>query len=1017
MPLIVESQLQYSMETSDFSSVIDDDGFSPGLVRCIIQDKKGFIWFATKDGLNKYDGYHITTYQYDPDNRYSLPDNTIFTLLEDERENFWVGTATQGICLFDRKTERFYKVSGKLEGAPPINDAVLNLAVKNGKLLANQLSNLFVWDISNISPEKYTEVQLQSLRNIFNFNKSYFKEFNEDFHPFLMPNDELWVGYYDSIIIFKPNRDFTKWQTSYTPYSNFEGSGKISCILSDIIDKNKVYLINNSHILLYDINQKKTVRSFCYAQNGNKNITAVQDPSGNIWIENERNEFYKFQYASGEIRTYHPGSANDVDVLEHFVLQCADRSGIIWFGSNGYGMLKYDPNVEYFHKILIGPVESFWEDESGNIITKKFQVITKNGDILGGLIPAHQLNKYKISENPFSARDNNGKYWIAGNKNDELCLLSFEPQSKKIEEFKDFGINNKSFCAMFFDYNNFLWIGVTDTNHSRILYKFDINAPKLIATFPCPLINDFNRENFIMDWYQDAQGIFWFGTHNGLIRFNEKKMEWFTYKNQPGNLNSISNNVIFSICPDPLNPQSYLWLGTNGGGINKFEFKTGNCVRYTKKDGLPNNVVYTILTDADLNLWMSTNNGLSCFSPEIQKFRNFTQRDGILGNEFKRFAAHQSKNGDLFFGGPKGITWFKPEEVLRKHTAPNLVFTGFSFSWAPGRISCDTTELPAPIGYLNSITLPHDKNMFQISFAALDYSLYDNKIYKYYLEGYDDDWINAGKINTASYINLKPGQYVFHVISSGPEGKGQDNEIMLDIHIMAPWYATWWFISFASLVLFLFAYAAVMYRITQIKKLKLIRNKIAADLHDEIGSALSSIGIYSNILQDQEANIQLKSIARRIYESARTTLESINDIVWSVNPNNDSFDTLIMRMRAQSFELLEAMDCNLDFNAEDELSEIKLSIVSQRNFYLIFKESLNNTVKYANAKNVVINIYLKDKCIHYKIKDDGSGFDIENHKGGNGLLNMEKRAFELKGKLKVVSQNGDGTELYLVFPL
>ncbi len=128
---------------------------------------------------------------------------------------------------------------GKIKvGTKTLDDAVLNLAVKNGKLLANQLSNLFVWDISNISPEKYTEVQLQSLRNIFNFNKSYFKEFNEDFHPFLMPNDELWVGYYDSIIIFKPNRDFTKWQTSYTPYSNFEGSGKISCILSDIIDKN-----------------------------------------------------------------------------------------------------------------------------------------------------------------------------------------------------------------------------------------------------------------------------------------------------------------------------------------------------------------------------------------------------------------------------------------------------------------------------------------------------------------------------------------------------------------------------------------------------------------------------------------------------------------------------------------------------------------------------------------------------------------------------------------------------------
>ncbi len=243
MPLIVVSQLQYSMEKSDFSTITSEEGFSPGLVRCIIQDKKGFIWYATKDGLNKYDGYHIMLYQFEADNKYSLPDNTILSLLEDDHGNLWVGTATQGICLFDRKTERFYKVGAKLEGTIPINDAVLKLSVRNEKLLAYQLSNLFIFDIAHISPENYNEEQLQSLKTIFNLNESYTKTIHGDLNPILMPNNQLWVSNHDSIMIFTPNNDFTNWQKSYTSYSNFEGSGKISAILPDKLNKNNVFRV------------------------------------------------------------------------------------------------------------------------------------------------------------------------------------------------------------------------------------------------------------------------------------------------------------------------------------------------------------------------------------------------------------------------------------------------------------------------------------------------------------------------------------------------------------------------------------------------------------------------------------------------------------------------------------------------------------------------------------------------------------------------------------------------------
>ena len=195
-----------------------------------------------------------------------------------------------------------------------------------------------------------------------------------------------------------------------------------------------------------------------------------------------------------------------------------------------------------------------------------------------------------------------------------------------------------------------------------------------------------------------------------------------------------------------------------------------------------------------------------------------------------------------------------------------------------------------------------------------------------------------------------------------------------------------------------------------------MRNKIASDLHDEIGSTLSSITVYSDIIEEREQDKELQLIAERISSSSRTTLVAMSDIVWGINPKNDRFDNILLRMKSFAYEILEPQNKLFYFEADKALSGLKLSMNDRKNFYLIFKEALNNSVKYAQPKNVWITVQLLNKEIFFTLKDDGIGFNTADHKEGNGLINMQRRSKELKGLLIIESQPGKGTEITLHFP-
>jgi signal transduction histidine kinase len=444
--------------------------------------------------------------------------------------------------------------------------------------------------------------------------------------------------------------------------------------------------------------------------------------------------------------------------------------------------------------------------------------------------------------------------------------------------------------------------------------------------------------------------------------------------------------------------------------------ETGKFKRYLVKNGLPNNVVYGILTDDDGNLWMSTNNGLSSFNPAKNKFRNFDVNDGLQSNEFNHEAFAKDRDGRMYFGGVNGLNYFYPKDISTNPIAPNVVITDIKINNKTITGFSEYASLPKALYLTDSIRLPHDQNMIGFEFAALDFSAPMKNQYQYKLEGFNDNWINSYNTHTATYTNLDPGTYVFRVKGSNKDGIWNEDGASLTITILPPWYETWWFRTLMVLTFLFAVYAIYRYRLQQALKLVAVRNRIATDLHDEIGSNLSNISIFSNVAQQIDDNKKNVSLLKKISEYSQASQESMSDIVWMINPDNDRFENIMTQMRRYAAEIFEALNCNFVISFDEKLNGIKLNMDERKNLYLIYKEAINNLAKYSGCSEVSIELKLYRGMINMVLKDNGKGFDLDAVGKGNGLTNMRKRADMLKGRLTINTSPGKGTEIELNFP-
>ncbi len=981
-------------------------GLSQGMINCIYQDKEGYLWISTKDGLNRYDGYNMVVFRNNTNEPYSLPDNYCNATLEDEKGNFWVGTNSKGLFLFDKATERFYPV-------PAINHNKKNWCIREmrytgGKLYIQTWTDLIILATDQVDCKKESAIAGNKARLIFSYNKLQPNkkrtiENGLEVNASWIPEQSVWVAFPDSLFCMKPSADHSRWTISaYAPAALgiHEKIGGALFFYPVAGQPDMTIVTYNNTILHMNSKTMQTSRKAIPGQSTNLTDTKWY-PVNDGRICNFRDSLINiYDPATAVLETTFVGDYKGS--WKNFNQLYIDANGLKWFGTSGFGLIKKDIRKKSF--------TSYSTNSNTDIFWK---------------LPLHMLPQipekaWNTIQFHFShlTLDKKGVYWAYAENSE---LHSFNTQTNVAMKYPGLIQYKKVTSNIYNDPLDRLWIYHTEVSGKNIIARIDKKTGNPVSTWRIP--DDLNTpDQFVLQFYLDEQGLLWLATINGLYTFNESNNTWKHWKNIPGNNNSLSSDKLLSICPDPVAPGKFLWIGTEGAGFNRFDKLTGHCIRYDQKDGLPNNVAYCILSDSMNNLWISTNNGLICFNPANKTFRNFTDEDCLPGNEFNRQTAMRMPNGELMFGGVDGFVIFNPRKVLQQQPAAPIVFTGFTIFNKPINWKTDSSNLLAPAGYAKTLTLLPGQNIFSIRYATLEFRKNSKKMYRHKLEGFDKDWTIPVSRNEVTYTNLSPGTYHFYVMGTNTDGVWSNKPISLKIIILPYWYQTLWFKILIFLLITGALYALYRYRLYQALKIEKLRYRIARDLHDEIGSTLSSISIYAeSVKKVTGGNQKADSILSKINAGTTAMMEAMSDIVWAVNSRNDHFDDLANRMRSFAVQVTESKQIELQFTENKDLPDLQLNMEQRKNIYLICKEAISNAVKYSDCTLLTVSISNKDNMLIFHISDNGKGFDLNSlyrtdtghSPGGNGLKNMSTRAKEINGKLEVSSQPGSGTRIIL----
>ena len=983
-----------------FESLTINDGLSQGMVNCIIQDSYGFMWIATKDGLNRYDGYKFTIFKHDISDSTTIADNFIQTIFEDSKGRLWIGTATKGLDLFNRESETFTHFKHDENNPNTLaNDQVVQIKEDlSGDLWVSSLRTLCKLKMNYVTSTKKPLISFQLVEAHRNY-------------IFVSKTGNVYLSNWKKILVTgKSGTDSIDLKTINPFNKTATNISFVRVVMEDTLNNQLYYIFDNCITRLDQLSGKIEFLSQKKFHIGMFNQVGEFDDEGKLWLA-DFDWLLQFDPETREMQRILSDDPTHKKMLDNVLCVYKDHSGIFWIGTKGYGILKYNPRSEKFHHTDESSILSMSSSLDGKIL------FCKEGTYLYKFDPVSASVIKTLPDESVLARPDyisggiieagleidSGVYWIGKKR-----MLHYD-ETKRV--FKDYLLQNEFTFPIFKDRLNQIWCG-----GENAFYRYDIKADSFLE-YPYPIKTSNFPYRFLEAIYQDSSGIFWLGTTDGLFRFDHNNQSWKQYKNIRGDSLSLSADVIFSICADPQQPDNILWIGTNGGGLNRFEISTGKVIRFSEKDGLPNEVIYGILNDNDGNLWMSSNKGLSKFNIEKKVFRNFELRDGLQSNEFNRNAYCKLPDGTLCFGGVNGFNYFKPEELLDNIVLPQIILTDVKLSNQSVSFKTPNAVLKKPAYLTRKIVLTYGENMISFDFASTDFTAPQKNLYRYKLEGFSDEWINNGINHTATFTNLDPGDYTFKVTGSNSDEVWNSVGTSVMITILPPWYMTWWFRLAVLAMITAGIYFFYRYRLQQVRNLQSIRNRIARDLHDEIGSTLLSISLYSDVAGKivSEKAPEAKGMLTQITESTTNMMEAMSDIVWAINTRNDRFDNMLNRMRGFAVEILEAKNCLVHFNADESMMSSLLGMEQRKNLYLIFKESINNAAKHANCKNVWIDFYTVGNKLHLKIRDDGKGFIATQKFQGNGLVNFYKRTQELRGELKIITEPGKGTTIALAF--
>lgn len=1020
-----------------FRQIRIEHGLSQSTVYSIVQDKKGFLWFGTANGLNRYDGYNFQIFSNDPLDTNSLSDNGIVSLCEDSEGFIWVGTVEGVLNRFDRKTGTFKR-----------HHITENLTI-------NEKPN-----------EKFFDFPLPFSRNSDRSITSIAEG----------PDDIIWIGTWGKGLI-----KFNK-KNSKTEHFSYRSSNSVNFnsnrVKSIAVDQNIVW-VGTIGAGLYKVtcsDQSYSFENYTFNKRNDKSISDNQvvsiykDRLGDLWIgtySGGLNYLSKKNQAlnpsSAEFIRYQNSASEYKSLSGNFVTSIIeDNRGNIWIGTFSGGINKLDLFTKTFTRFVHDPniansiskndILSLYEDQSGIIwigshlgkglnklerATEKFKQVNKsfnsknglNDDVVWALMEDENsvlwigtykggLIKWDRKRNIFTYIKNNAEFnhirVICEDENGNLLigtysggLFIFDKNSGIIKNFRHNSSDSLSIGAdqvqsIFIDSYNEKWIGTFGGGLNKIRNdKFTYNNISFINYLNNPLDPFSLSDNRIYTIFEDKDKILWIGTFGGgLNKFDRNTEHFISYKNIVGDETSLSDNRILAIYEDS---KGMLWIGTYGGGLLKFNKRTEKFTKYNKTNRFNSSVVYGILEDNSQNLWMSTDNGLFKLNIVTDNITQYDLHDGLQSLEFSGGAYYKSKSGEMFFGGINGLNHFFPNRVKDNYFVPQVVISSI-------RIFNEVIN-----GDRDTINVPFNENLISIEFASLDYTNPHDNQYAYFLEGFDESWHYVdSRRRIANYTNLSPGEYIFYVRGSNNDGVWNNIGTKLFIIISPPFWQTWWFVLLLVLTIAFIIYYLSTMRFRNLLTIEKIKSKLSADLHDNIGSGLTEISILSELAsyelesKSEDSSVKLKSIS----EKARTLIDNMSDIVWMVNPQRDSLYHLILRLKDTYSDLFNSMGISFGTVNLEKFSTIKLPMDYKQNLFLIFKEAVNNAVKHSNCKKITLEANLNKDLLELTLSDDGKGMELDKINYGNGILNMKSRTKILGGNLQVISSSQGTTIVF-----
>ncbi len=840
-------------ENTKFKHLTVNDGLSDNYVSAILQDKEGFMWLGTSDGLNKYDGYKFIIYRHNPNDSNSIGPGNIRCIYEDKEGFIWIGS--------EGSLSRFDKKNGKFKVY--INDP------KNAKSLSNNIVQDVIEDKEGIL---WISTYGGGLNKFDKKTGKFFAYKNDPQNPNSIASDFvencfedskgiIWIATFED---YKGGLNYFDRETGkFTHYSTDLLNKKegISQILRYIKEDSKGILwIGNGNTIdgltAFDkekktvINQYKNNPKDKYSLSNNLVQCIYDDSKGHLWVgtlnglnilDNNTGKFTVFKNDP-----YNPTSLSNNCISSLF----KDNQGLLWIGTGGGGVNIYAGNNNNFMVFKNNPKNKkslnnntvyciqedskgvIWMGTGGGGLTN-FDKTTDEFNCFNGEIMCRG-KKIRIGRISGIQEINERQLWLGM---PSWRIFSFDRSTHKYDTlpcFKSDKRDNES-CGFIFDLladsKKTLWAATPDG-----LFNFNFGVNKIIRYKNDPKNSNSISENFTVNVFEDSQNNVWVSSFNtGLNVYERTTGKFYCFKNDPKNPNSINNNAVNTMYQAP---NGVLWLGTNGGGLNALILQTGKnkftsgyqFYHFTEKDGLPNNVIAGILPDDKGNLWISTNHGLCKFYSsnylaltvkdylskvisDIQKntlerdnpiYKNYDINDGLPSNSFSG-AACKTKDGLMYFGSNDGLLCFHPDSIKDNTHKPSVYFTSF-------KIFEKEFPLDTPIATKRELILSYKQSFFSFEFVALDYAQPSKNQYAFKMEGFDNKWIEIGNRQFASYTNLDPGEYIFRVKASNNSGIWNEEGASIKIIITPPFWHTKTFYTICILFVIMIVFSYIKWR-------------------------------------------------------------------------------------------------------------------------------------------------------------------------------------------------------------